>query len=112
MIIAVDGSAASGKGTLAKRLARHFDLAHLDTGGLYRALALHLMRSGITAETAEEHSAAAPFADIGAHHAKRGLFDPRHRRQPVREPSEREAPSTPFDADVLTSEELVCITEA
>ena len=53
MIIAVDGSAASGKGTLAKRLARHFDLAHLDTGGLYRALALHLMRSGITAETAE-----------------------------------------------------------
>ena len=33
MIIAVDGSAASGKGTLAKRLAAHFDLAHLDTGG-------------------------------------------------------------------------------
>ena len=31
MIIAVDGSAASGKGTLAKRLAFHFDLAHLDT---------------------------------------------------------------------------------
>ena len=64
MIIAVDGSAASGKGTLAKRLARHFDLAHLDTGGLYRALALHLMRSGITAETAEEHSAAAQIAAL------------------------------------------------
>ena len=64
MIIAVDGSAASGKGTLAKLLARHFDLAHLDTGGLYRALALHLMRSGITAETAEEHSAAAQIAAL------------------------------------------------
>ena len=64
MIIAVDGSAASGKGTLAKRLARHFDLAHLDTGGLYRALALHLMRSGITAETAEENSAAAQIAAL------------------------------------------------
>ena len=67
MIIAVDGSAASGKGTLAKRLARHFDLAHLDTGGLYRALALHLMRSGLTAETADEHHAAAQIAalDLG-----------------------------------------------
>ena len=52
MIIAVDGSAASGKGTLAKRLAAHFNLAHLDTGGLYRALALHLMRKDISAETA------------------------------------------------------------
>ena len=64
MIIAVDGSAASGKGTLAKRLAWHFDLAHLDTGGLYRALALHLMRIGITAETAEEHSSAAQIAAL------------------------------------------------
>ena len=44
MIIAVDGSAASGKGTLAKRLAAHFDLAHLDTGALYRALGLDLLR--------------------------------------------------------------------
>ncbi len=46
MIIAVDGSAASGKGTLSKRLADHFDLAHLDTGSLYRALALQLLNAG------------------------------------------------------------------
>ena len=39
MIIAVDGPAASGKGTLARRLARHFCLPHLDTGLLYRATA-------------------------------------------------------------------------
>ena len=39
MIIAIDGPAASGKGTLAKRIAAHFGLAHLDTGLLYRAVA-------------------------------------------------------------------------
>lgn len=38
MIIAIDGPAASGKGTLAARLATHFELAHLDTGLLYRAV--------------------------------------------------------------------------
>ena len=40
MIIAVDGPAASGKGTLAAGLARHYDLPHLDTGLLYRAVGL------------------------------------------------------------------------
>ena len=64
MIIAVDGSAASGKGTLAKRLALHFDLAHLDTGSLYRALGLHLLRSGVTAENAEENKSAAAVASL------------------------------------------------
>ena len=46
MIIAIDGSAASGKGTLAKRLAAHFGLSHLDTGALYRAVALQLLNIG------------------------------------------------------------------
>lgn len=46
MIIAIDGSAASGKGTLAKQLARHLGLAYLDTGGLYRAVALQLLDAG------------------------------------------------------------------
>ena len=54
MIIAVDGSAASGKGTLAKRLARHFDLAHLDTGSLYRALGLQLLKQGAKPENIDE----------------------------------------------------------
>ena len=43
MIIAVDGPAASGKGTVARALARHFNLPHLDTGLLYRAVA-HTVR--------------------------------------------------------------------
>lgn len=46
MIIAIDGPAASGKGTLAKRLAAHFGLPHLDTGLLYRAVARALIDSG------------------------------------------------------------------
>ena len=44
MIIAVDGPAASGKGTIAKALARHYGLPHLDTGLLYRAVALTVQR--------------------------------------------------------------------
>ena len=45
-MIAVDGPAASGKGTIARALARHFDLPHMDTGLLYRAVALNLWRWG------------------------------------------------------------------
>ena len=58
MIIAVDGSAASGKGTLAKRLAAHYNLAHLDTGALYRCLALRLITGGHTASRLTESDAA------------------------------------------------------
>jgi cytidylate kinase len=46
MIIAIDGPAASGKGTLASRIAAHFGLAHLDTGLLYRAVARDVMKLG------------------------------------------------------------------
>jgi len=46
LVIAVDGPAASGKGTIARALAKHFDLPHMDTGLLYRAVALKLWRWG------------------------------------------------------------------
>ena len=46
LIIAVDGPAASGKGTIARALARHYGLPHMDTGLLYRAVALNLVRFG------------------------------------------------------------------
>src|SRR5438046_6454024 len=46
LVIAVDGPAASGKGTIARALARHFGLPHMDTGLLYRAVALNLWRWG------------------------------------------------------------------
>lgn len=51
MIIAVDGPAASGKGTIARALARHYRLPFLDTGLLYRAAALNLIRMGGDAES-------------------------------------------------------------
>jgi len=46
VVIAIDGPAASGKGTLARRLARRFGLAHLDTGLLYRATVARLLHDG------------------------------------------------------------------
>lgn len=45
MIIAIDGPAAAGKGTLAKKLAEKFDFAYLDTGSLYRAVALMILNA-------------------------------------------------------------------
>ncbi len=46
MIIAIDGPAASGKGTLGKRLAAHYGLRHLDTGLIYRAVAKAVLDAG------------------------------------------------------------------
>lgn len=46
LVIAVDGPAASGKGTIARALAAHYGLPHMDTGLLYRAVALNLWRWG------------------------------------------------------------------
>ncbi len=45
-VIAIDGSSASGKGTVARRLAKHFDFVHLDTGLLYRAVGLAVLKTG------------------------------------------------------------------
>ena len=46
MLIAVDGPAGSGKGTIARRLARHLDLPYLDTGLLYRGVAHAVLQKG------------------------------------------------------------------
>lgn len=59
LVIAVDGPAASGKGTMAKRLAAHFGLPHLDTGLLYRAVGWKAAQSGrAPADVAAELTAA------------------------------------------------------
>jgi cytidylate kinase len=57
MIIAIDGPAASGKGTLGKRIAEHFGFAHLDTGLLYRAVARDVLAQGKALDD-EVHAAA------------------------------------------------------
>lgn len=47
MIVAIDGPAGSGKGTISKKLAEYFNLSYLDTGILYRAVALQMLTEGI-----------------------------------------------------------------
>jgi cytidylate kinase len=64
LIIAVDGPAASGKGTIARALAAHFGLPHLDTGKLYRAVALSLLRWGGDPES--EFAALRACEEIGS----------------------------------------------
>ena len=72
-VIAIDGPAASGKGTLARRLAEYYKLPHLDTGLLYRATACALIDEGLSLEDAS-----------AAEEAARGLslneFDPERLR--------------------------------
>jgi cytidylate kinase len=63
MIIAIDGPAASGKGTLAKRVADHFGLACLDTGLLYRAVARDVLARGGSLEDEVEAAAVARSID-------------------------------------------------
>lgn len=63
MIIAVDGPAASGKGTIARALAKHFGLPHLDTGLLYRAVATLVLREGLDPEREADSVAACDFPD-------------------------------------------------
>jgi cytidylate kinase len=55
MIVAIDGPAASGKGTIGKRVAAHYGLAYLDTGTLYRAVARDTLASG--GDPADAHAA-------------------------------------------------------
>lgn len=64
MIVAIDGPAASGKGTLARRLAARWGLAYLDTGLLYRAVGMKLLRAG--GDPADPQAAAAAARSIAA----------------------------------------------
>jgi cytidylate kinase len=63
MIIAVDGPTASGKGTIAKALAAHFGLPHLDTGLLYRAVGWQCFLDGGNPDDPVDALAAASFPD-------------------------------------------------
>lgn len=63
MIIAVDGPTASGKGTIAKALAAHFGLPHLDTGLLYRAVGRQVALNGGDPDSEADARAACRFPD-------------------------------------------------
>jgi cytidylate kinase len=66
MIIAIDGTTASGKGTLARELARHYGLERLDTGALYRAVALAVLDAGGDVGDSLTAEAAARALDLAA----------------------------------------------
>jgi cytidylate kinase len=66
MIVTIDGPAASGKGTLARRIAAHYRLPHLDTGMLYRAVAAALIGRGSALDDAAAAVAAARRIEIAA----------------------------------------------
>jgi cytidylate kinase len=65
MIIAIDGPAASGKGTLGKRIAAHYSLIHLDTGKLYRAVARDTLAAGANPSDQDAALAAAEALELG-----------------------------------------------
>jgi CMP/dCMP kinase len=65
MIIAIDGPAASGKGTLGRRIAAHYSLIHLDTGKLYRAVARDTLAAGASPADERAAFAAAEALDLG-----------------------------------------------
>jgi cytidylate kinase len=75
-LIAVDGPAASGKGTIARAIAKHFELPHMDTGLLYRAVALNLWRWG--GDPSSEFEALRACDDLGF-----DPDDPELRSEPV-----------------------------
>ena len=66
LIIAIDGPAASGKGTLARRLAAHYGLRHLDTGLTYRAVAAELLRRGQSVDDEQAALDCARSIDLAA----------------------------------------------
>ncbi|MGC5778293.1 (d)CMP kinase [Methylobacterium sp. NFXW15] len=83
LVIAIDGPAASGKGTLAKRLAAHYGLPHLDTGLLYRAVAFALLEAGQSLDDTKAAARAAETLDAN------GLTDPRLRDRAMGEAASR-----------------------
>jgi cytidylate kinase len=82
MIVAIDGPAAAGKGTLARALAKAFGLAYLDTGALYRATALRVLRASVDPTDA---AAAAQAAEI----TPQDLADPHLRHEATGEMASR-----------------------
>ena len=62
--IAIDGPAGAGKSTIAKLIAKKKGFIYVDTGAMYRAMALYFLENGISAEDQEKLSAAVQDADV------------------------------------------------
>ena len=66
--IAIDGPAGAGKSTIAKKVAKSLGFIYVDTGAMYRAMALYMIRNGIEASDSEKISATCKSADITIRH--------------------------------------------
>lgn len=66
--VAIDGPAGAGKSTIAKKVAKQLGFIYVDTGAMYRAMALHMLRNGISAEDAAAISVACESADVTIEH--------------------------------------------
>ena len=64
MIIAVDGPAGSGKSTVSKMIADELGITYLDTGAMYRAMALFMIENGVSGDEVSEIAAKCSEADI------------------------------------------------
>jgi cytidylate kinase len=95
VIVAVDGPAASGKGTLSRRVAAHYGLAWLDTGALYRAVARDAIAGRVDLDDAEALGAVAAALDLAS------LQDPALRAPAVGEAASRVARHAPVRAALL-----------
>lgn len=95
-VIAIDGTFASGKGTLARRLAAHYGLEHLDTGKLYRAVAYQVMQAGGDPDNEDICAAQAEALDVSI------LADPILKSGPVGAAASRAAVHPKVRAALLT----------
>jgi cytidylate kinase len=95
MIIAIDGPAAAGKGTIAERLAAHYHLPYLDTGLLYRAIGREMEERGLDLDDAEAAGRIAAALDA------RRLGDPHLRGREAGELASRVAVHAPVRAALL-----------
>lgn len=100
MIIAIDGEAASGKGTIAKRIARHYGLAYMDTGALYRAVARDLTAAGLALDDIDGAVKAAQSLDVAS------LDDPALRETGVGEAASVVAAHGPVRAALLARQRM------
>jgi len=62
--VAIDGPAGAGKSTIAKQIAKNLGFIYVDTGAMYRAMAIHFLRQGIKAEEEEKIAEACKQADV------------------------------------------------
>ena len=69
--IAIDGPAGAGKSTIAKKVAKELSFIYVDTGAMYRAMALYLLNHGVNGENQEEIEAVCSGADISIEYKKR-----------------------------------------